>query len=80
MGLQLLVEADGASQIEKALGGLAPGCEIFSVGERLFGVSVPSRAIDEVGEESVQRSLARFRRFDLYEGGWLPPKSKWRFW
>ncbi len=40
MGIQLIIKAD-RKKIEKVLGSLASECEIFTVAEGLFGISIP---------------------------------------
>ncbi|ALB64729.1 hypothetical protein AFK62_08075 [Cronobacter condimenti 1330] len=73
MGLQLILKAD-RKKIEKTLGALVLECEIFSVSEGLFGISIPERILSSVGEDVVLHKLKKFKRFDLWQGAWQEPK------
>lgn len=76
MGLQLIVKAD-LKKIEKTLGSLTSGCEIFPVAKGLFGISIPKRTLSSVGEDIVLHKLEQLKRFDLWEGSWQKSKRRW---
>lgn len=80
MGLQVVAEAESVAQVKAALGDIASVCEVFAMSLNRFGVSVPMGIVDETGESEVRRRLAQFTHFDLWEGKWKSPKSRWRFW
>jgi hypothetical protein len=69
MGIQMLVKAD-RNQIENALGDIYSNSEIFPVSADVFGLSIPTRVIDSVGEDEVFRRLEQMERFWLWLGQW----------
>lgn len=76
MGRQFIVKAE-LKKIEKALGPLASECEIFPVAEGLFGISIPTKSIDSVGEDTVLRMLQQLDHFDLWQGAWHKTRRRW---
>lgn len=80
MGIQVLAIASTRTEVEKALGRFASECEIFAVGSDRFGVSVPTKLVDVIGEANVRKALSQLRHFDLWEGKWHEPKKGWTFW
>jgi len=77
MGIQVVAEASTIAEVEKALGKIASECEVFAAGGGRFGVSVPTRLVDAVGEGAVRKALSRLRHFDLWEGKWNEPTKGW---
>ncbi len=53
---------------------LSPCCggaaEIFTIDETNIGISVPTRLLDSVGEETIRTALGDVRVYDLYAGVW----------
>jgi hypothetical protein len=81
MGIQLIAKVADEKAIESLLGAnLAAKCEVFPVANDCFGVSIPTKVVDEVGESTVMGKLALLEHFDLWAGCWCKPKSKWKFW
>ncbi|MBC3919410.1 hypothetical protein H8L32_18105 [Undibacterium sp. CY18W] len=80
MGIQVIVRARVASDIESALGNIALECEIFSIDSSSWGISIPTKLIDVVGEKNVREFLGKFDHFDLWTGVWIPAKPRWKFW
>jgi hypothetical protein len=70
VGLQLIVQAESEVPIRRLLGDVAERTEIFSVEGELWGVCVPLKVVEEVGESVVRGRLASLSVFDLYEGRW----------
>jgi hypothetical protein len=79
MAMQFVIEARKSLDVEKSLGDLAAHIEIFPMGENLFGVSIPTKLIDEVGEQIIQNKLKKLRHFELWEGAWKGPRFVWKF-
>lgn len=75
MGIQVIVKAKSASEIETALGNIAPECEVFPIDTTDWGLSIPTKIIDAVGEQNVQAALDKLNHFDLWAGKWKPKKS-----
>ncbi|MFZ6759600.1 hypothetical protein ACO0K9_20530 [Undibacterium sp. Ji50W] len=80
MGIQVIVKAKVASDIESALGDIASECEIFPIDNANWGISIPAKLIDIVGEKNVRESLGKLDHFDLWTGVWMPTKPRWKFW
>lgn len=80
MGIQVVIKADTAKAIELVLGVVAPQCEIFPIERNSFGLSIPTKIVQVLGEEGVKAKLALLEHFDLWEGVWRKPKPKWKFW
>ena len=70
MGLQLVVQAEGETPIAKVLGNAGPMTEIFQIAGDLWGISIPTKVVDEIGESVVRQRLSRLNVYDLYEGQW----------
>jgi hypothetical protein len=70
MGLQLIVQSEGAAPVVKLLGDAAESSEVFQIEGELWGISIPTRVVDELGEPVLRRRLSSLNVFDLYEGHW----------
>ena len=70
MGLQLIVQAVSEAPIRQLLDDVAARSEIFNLEGELWGVCVPLKVVNEVGESVVRRRLSTLNTFDLYEGRW----------
>lgn len=70
MGLQLIVQAESEQLVTTALDTLAGHSEVFPIEGALWGISVPTKIVNQVGENSVRRRLSVFNLYDLYEGKW----------
>jgi hypothetical protein len=71
VGLQLIIQAESDAAIRRQLADVAERSEIFNIEGELWGVCVPLKVVDELGEEAIRRRLGVFSIFDLYEGRWL---------
>ena len=80
MGIQLVVKSDALNSIESALEKIASQCEIFPIKSGYFGLSIPTKVVDSIGEKQVKLSLAKLEHFDLWAGEWRKTKSKWKLW
>jgi hypothetical protein len=82
MGIQVVVKTGEAKTIGSALGSVVSQYEIFSIGNGLFGLSIPANVVAAIGEENARAKLAALEYFDLWEGVWRKPrpKPKWKFW
>lgn len=80
MGMQLIIKTVTQNKIESALGDCAAQCEIFPIEEGLFGLSIPTKVIDSIGDKVIQSKISTLEYFDLWAGAWQKPKSKWRLW
>ncbi|MFT3802664.1 MAG: hypothetical protein QM766_15775 [Burkholderiaceae bacterium] len=86
MGLQLIVRCQDERQLSASLGDIAASCECFPVDRELFGLSVPTKVIDAIGEERIRDSLSAYDVYELWSGNWRSPTSEararpgWKFW
>ena len=80
MGLQIILKAKDPLNVEKVLGEITSQSEVFQVNDGLFGVSIPTKVVDSIGEQILTRKLNTIEHFDLWEGVWKKPKSKLKFW
>ena len=80
MGIQVVVKATSENDIELALGDIAAQCDIFYIEAGLFGLSIPTKIVDSVGEQATETKLATLEYFDLWTGTWRKQKTKWRLW
>ena len=76
MGIQVIVKAKTAGDIEAALGHIAIECEIFSIDTADWGVSIPRKVIDAVGEQHVEVALEKLEHFDLWASAWKAAKPR----
>ena len=70
MGLQLIVQAEGGTPIAKLLRDAGPMTEAFQLAGDLWGISIPTKVVDEVGESVIRQRLSSLNVYDLYEGRW----------
>ena len=70
MGLQLIVSAPDEDAVVSRLGKFASASEVFPLPTGAFGLSIPSKALDEKAEGEVRAQLAMFSVYDLYSGEW----------
>lgn len=70
MSLQLITRGITLSDVERRLGLLRGGAEIFPIGGEHVGISIPTRLLDTVGEERVTDALRHLTVYDLYSGVW----------
>jgi hypothetical protein len=80
MGIQVIIKTTSEIDIESALGDIAKQCEIFPIEEGIFGLSIPTKLIDSIGEKAAEKKLDSLEHFNLWAGTWRKPKSKWRLW
>lgn len=80
MGIQVLVRGNSIEAVKSALGAFVPRYEVFPVEGDLFGVSVPTAAVDSAGEQTVLQLLASVEHYEMWSGVWRKPKSKWKLW
>ncbi|WP_306716448.1 hypothetical protein [Burkholderia dolosa] len=73
MGIQVVVVAASHAEVVEKLGSVAPFTEIFLLPEGNFGISVPSKVVDDVGEQVVLARISAFKYFDLWAGEWKSP-------
>ena len=73
MGMQFLVRAPSVEAVSAALGELADCSEIFPVSAELIGVSVPTKAVNVMGEDFVLASLRHLPTYELWSGEWHVP-------
>lgn len=71
MGLQYVIQAKSAEEVQRSLSSAAEECEIFPIGPGQFGLSIPTRVVDSVREANLTSALRKLKTFDLYGGAWL---------
>jgi hypothetical protein len=70
MGLQLIVQSQSQSAIADAVGAEAEQCEVFAIEGELWGISIPTKVLDGIGENQFRARLSTLSIYDLYEGAW----------
>lgn len=75
MSLQLVILSGDLADIETALGAILSECEVFPMRAARFGLSIPTKVLDALGEETVLRTLSSLEYFDLWAGRWNKPGS-----
>ncbi len=70
MGMQLVIRAENAESVREALGDVASRCEVFPLLDGHFGISVPTKVVDAMGEQLLHKRIASLKRFDLWSGNW----------
>ncbi len=70
MALQFIVQTQCSNEISASFGKLAESIELFQVSSALWGISIPSKVVDVVGEDRIRNSLAKFNFYNLYAGEW----------
>ena len=80
MGIQVIAKAKNVSIIENALGHISNQCEVFPIEPGHFGLSIPTKVVDSIGESATQKILSRLEHFDLWAGSWKKQKPIWQLW
>jgi hypothetical protein len=65
MGLQVILRSKDAQTIEAALGVVASQSELFPIKNAQFGLSIPTKVIDTVGEKAIFALLGKLEHFEL---------------
>lgn len=73
MGIQVVVVAGSHAEVVEKLGSVVPFAEIFPLPEGNFGISVPFKVVDDIGEQVVLGRISAFKYFDLWAGEWKSP-------
>jgi len=73
MGIQIVVVAGSHMEVVEKLGNAAPFAEIFPLPGGNFGISIPSKIVEDVGEQIVLGRISAFAHFDLWAGEWKSP-------
>lgn len=76
MGIQIVVVAKDVEQIHATLGPAAQEAEVFPIAASTFGLSIPTKVIDAVGEQVLLDKIAAFEYFDLWAGVWRRPEAR----
>lgn len=71
MALQFIIRSLHADAIARALADTAAECEIFPLdAPHRFGLSIPTKVVDTVGEDTLRARLATLCHYDLWAGQW----------
>lgn len=70
MALQFIVQSSDNAAVSATLGSLLNLIEVFSISGALWGISVPTKVVDSVGESRIRKLLSSFNVYDLYSGEW----------
>ncbi|WP_157692796.1 hypothetical protein [Burkholderia sp. ABCPW 11] len=74
MGIQVIVAAGSRAEVVEKLGNAAPFAEIFPLSEGNFGISIPFKVVDDIGEQVVLGRISALKYFDLWAGEWKPSR------
>jgi len=80
MGIQAVVKTANSKHVESVFGAAFTQIELFPIESGYFGVSIPTKVVDTIGEQAVFDKLAALEHYELWSGSWRKPKSKWRLW
>jgi hypothetical protein len=70
MSLQLVARSGSLRDVEDQLALVCGGAEVFAIDRDHVGISVPTRLLDAVGEDTVRAALRHVLIYDLYAGIW----------
>lgn len=70
MALQFIVQSSSNAEISAAIGTLQESTEVFPIAGALWGISVPTKVVDSIGESHIRALLSRFNVYDIYRGEW----------
>ncbi|WP_175818860.1 hypothetical protein [Burkholderia sp. BCC0419] len=74
MGIQVIVAAGSRAEVVEKLGNAAPFTEIFPLPGGNWGISIPFKVVDDIGEQVVLGRISALKYFDLWVGEWKPPQ------
>lgn len=70
MALQFVIRCAHGEVIERALADVIAECELFPLRANHFGLSIPSKVVNAVGESVLRGRLATLNHYDLWSGQW----------
>jgi hypothetical protein len=70
MALQLIVQTANNKELFASLGNFVESIELLPMADGLWGISVPTKSVDILGEDRIRNSLSKFNVYDLYTGEW----------
>jgi hypothetical protein len=65
MSLQLIVQCESAEEVSKRVSSLSDFLDIFSIDKQHVGISVPTRVLDDIGEDLLRDAISVFPSYDL---------------
>ena len=70
MGLQIILKDTNENEIYSNLNIIIENSELFSINEKLYGISIPTKTIDTIGEDKIFILLDKFTYYFLWDGEW----------
>ncbi|WP_041522120.1 hypothetical protein [Gilvimarinus agarilyticus] len=80
MGIQAVVKTENPKRVESVFDEFFGEIEFFPLENGFFGLSIPTKVVNTLGERAVFGKLATLDHYELWSGSWRKPKSKWRLW
>ncbi|WP_375724151.1 hypothetical protein LXN10_01245 [Arcobacter sp. KX21116] len=70
MGLQIILKDTNENEIYSILNTVIENSELFLINENLYGISIPTKIIDTIGEDKIFTLLDKFIYYFLWDGKW----------
>lgn len=70
MGLQIILKDTNENEIYSNLNIIIENSELFAINENLYGISIPTKIIDTIGEDKIFTLLDKFTYYFLWDGKW----------
>ena len=80
MALQYIIKNANSSDITNIIDSLSGFIEVFPIDNQMTGLSVPTKVIDDLGEDAIKKAIRTFDTYDLYNGKWSRAKRQQGNW
>ncbi len=70
MALHFILEEVSYSAASAIFSAIDEYIEVFEINTNQVGISIPTKVLDYRGEENMQKILAQFQHYDLWQGKW----------
>lgn len=70
MGLQIILKDTNENEIYSILNTVIENSELFLINKNLYGISIPTKIIDTIGEDKIFTLLDKFIYYFLWDGKW----------
>lgn len=75
MALQYIIKTScDFEDLEKTFFALSECVEVFPIEKERFGISIPTRIVDEQGEDKILNFMMTYDHYDLWSGLWFNEK------
>ena len=75
MGMQIIINNSERIVFENKFNEIIDLCEVFIINEQYTGISIPTKLVDNYGENKILQQLYKIHYYDLWSGTWFNKKE-----